>query len=81
MPKTLDLGPYRLAFYASELNEPPHVHVHRDRYEAKFWLDPVELARHSRFPRHELTKIRKLVLANQETLLEKWYAFFDETQN
>ena len=45
VPAINDIGPYRFYFYASEGNEPPHVHVRRDRATAKFWLNPVRLAR------------------------------------
>ena len=38
MPNALREGPYRLFFYSSDCNEPMHVHVKRDRSEAKFWL-------------------------------------------
>ncbi len=78
MPKVEAVGPYRLHFYASEPNEPPHVHVARDRGQAKFWLDPVELVSSSRFPRHELREIKRIVVERQLTLLEKWYAFYDD---
>lgn len=37
MPTLLRTGPYRVHFYAQDrLEEPPHVHVRRDRNEAKF---------------------------------------------
>lgn len=39
------VGPHRYFFYAADSDEPPHVHVQRDNCEAKFWLDPVRLAR------------------------------------
>ena len=41
MPTVLRIGPYRFGFYASDRNEPSHVHVKRERKEAKFWIDPV----------------------------------------
>ena len=43
MPTVLRIGPYRFFFYAGARDEPPHVHVERDRSNAKFWLDPVRL--------------------------------------
>ena len=46
--------PYRLYFYSHEPNEPPHVHVDRDDQSAKFWLDPVALARNLGFGPVEL---------------------------
>lgn len=45
MPTVLRSGPYRVFFHSDEGHEPPHVHVVRDDRIAKFWLDPVKLAR------------------------------------
>jgi hypothetical protein len=36
MPTVLRLGPYRFFFYAGDADEPPHVHVERDKDKAKF---------------------------------------------
>lgn len=44
MPEALRSGPYRFFFWSRENNEPPHVHVRREKMEAKFWLEPVEVA-------------------------------------
>ena len=72
MPKVLEDGPYRFLFYSRENKEPPHVHVKRDRDEAKFWLDPmVELAANWGFARHELNRVQHLVETHRSTLLEK----------
>lgn len=79
MPKVLEVGPNRFFFYSGEPNEPPHVHVRRERFEAKFWLDPVELERNQRFPRHEVNTVRKLVIEYRDQLLEAWHAYFDQT--
>ena len=49
MPTVLRTGPYRFYFYSHELHEPPHVHVDRDDLSAKFWLQPVGLARNFGF--------------------------------
>ncbi len=48
--------------------EPVHVHVERDRSSAKFWLDPVVLARSSGFSRSELRMV--------EGVEKAWYEFF-----
>jgi hypothetical protein len=73
MPTVLRIGPYRIGFYSRENNEPPHVHVRRDRFHAKYWLDPVELAENKRFSPHELTIIRAIVAEHREQLLEAWH--------
>lgn len=44
MPVVHREGPYRFSFYSNEGNEPPHIHVRRDRNQAKFRLQPVVLA-------------------------------------
>lgn len=56
MPTVLRDGPYRFFFYAVDEAEPPHVHVRRDRDEAKFWLDPVQLAHNKKFSLVELNR-------------------------
>ena len=61
MPTVLRSGPFRVYFYSHDLlNEPPHVHVDRDEWSAKFWLDPVSLARNLGFKPKELRTIERL---------------------
>jgi hypothetical protein len=73
MPSVLRSGPYRVYFHSHEPNGPPHVHVDRDDRSAKFWLEPVALARNLGFPARELTQIERLIHQNQRTLLEAWH--------
>lgn len=77
MPTALRIGPYRLFFYAGDRDEPPHVHVERDNCEAKFWLDPVRLARSRGFAANEISKIEHLIVQNQQHLLDQWHEFFN----
>ena len=49
VPTILVAGPYRMYFHSHEPNEPPHIHVDRDDQSAKFWLEPVALARNAGF--------------------------------
>ena len=49
-----------------------HIHVKRDRLIAKFWLDPVELARNRGFSANEVNRIERLVHANRVLLMEAW---------
>ena len=76
MPVVLRSGAYRLYFYSHEPNEPPHIHVDRDNLSAKFWLNPTGLARNLGFSARELRQIERLVLSNQEELLEAWNGYF-----
>lgn len=72
MPTVLRIGPYRFLFYSNEPDEPPHIHVKRDRADAKFWLSPVRLAHATGFPAHELRKIARLVSDHEPTLTDAW---------
>jgi len=72
VPSVLRSGPYRFYFYSHEANEPPHVHVDRDDLSAKFWLDPIELARNLGFRPHELNRLERLVQENRQDFLEAW---------
>jgi hypothetical protein len=46
MPEAFRAEGYVFFFYANEGNEPMHIHVRRAGGFAKFWLEPLELARH-----------------------------------
>jgi len=79
MPVVLRIGPYVFFFYSQENNEPPHIHIRRDRSLAKFWLNPISLAYNSRFPNQELTQLRRLVEEHRELLLGSWNDYFEGT--
>jgi hypothetical protein len=72
MPTVLRDGPYRFYFYSHEPDEPPHVHVDRDDRSAKFWLNPVGLARNLGFSPKELRQVQRLVVGHGPELLEAW---------
>ena len=76
MPTILKTGPYRFFFYAGDGDEPPHIHVEREDKIAKFWLDPIRLHRSGGFPRHEISRIQKLVSEHHNKLLEAWNDYF-----
>lgn len=76
MPTTLRIGPYRFFFYSSDYQEPPHVHVRRERFTAKFWLTPIRLEYSKGFPRQELGRLQRLIEEQQEQLIEEWYEYF-----
>ncbi|MDZ4658563.1 MAG: DUF4160 domain-containing protein [Bythopirellula sp.] len=77
MPTIDDIGPYKFFFYSAEGTEPPHVHVRKDRAMAKFWLNPVRVARSRGFQGHEINSILKLVEENKDRILEAWHEHFD----
>jgi hypothetical protein len=74
MPKIPGLpGPFTLFFYSFDCNEPMHVHVRRDRKQAKFWLAPVELAWNHGFSPRELARLRRLVVTHEGSIIEAWH--------
>jgi hypothetical protein len=46
--------------------------VRRDRALAKFWLEPVALAKSKHFAAHELNVTRQHVESNLQEMLEAW---------
>lgn len=78
MPVVLRSGPYRLYFYSHEPNEAPHVHIDRDDQSSKFWLKPVALASNLGFSARQLRELEKLVMDNQQRLLEAWNEHFGD---
>ena len=76
MPTVLRYEAYRLYFYSHEPNEPPHVHIDRENLSAKFWLNPVIVARNHGFNARELRQIERIVWENRQRLTEAWNEYF-----
>jgi len=76
MPTVLRKNGYRFFFFSLEGTEPAHIHVERAEGYAKFWLNPVSLARDRGFRSHELSEIRKLIEENKQIFEEKWNEYF-----
>jgi hypothetical protein len=76
MPTVAHIGPYRFFFYSNEGSEPPHVHIERDKCEAKFWLEPIRLAGNRGFRGKEINRIHDLVGERREEFLEAWNEHF-----
>ena len=74
-PTVLREGPYRFYWYSHEPGEPPHVHVDHGDRSAQFWLRPVALARNIGYAAQDLRRIRRIVEARQQDLLEAWYGY------
>jgi hypothetical protein len=51
--------------------------VKHDRRVAKFWLNPVELAKNFGIASHEVSEIERLVREHQVFLIEAWHEYFD----
>ena len=77
MPTVLREGPYRFFFYASDGDEPPHVHIERDDRVAKFWLEPVRLQMSGGLRPSEILRIARIIEARQTVLMEAWNEYFN----
>ena len=75
-PAVLRSDPYRFYFVSHDLHEPPHVHIDRDSFSAKFWLNPVALAYNLGFPAKELRNLEAITMEHKEELLEAWDGYF-----
>jgi len=53
-----------------------HVHLERERFRAKFWLDPVRLERSRGFGRAELRRLESLVEQEAAFLVRAWHDYF-----
>jgi len=68
--EVLRIGPYRIGFWSRENFEPPHVHVTREQFGAKYGLVPgVRLAQNRGFAAHELMEIRQIIKQHEQMLL------------
>ena len=76
MPTVLIIRNYRFFFFSNERLEPKHIHVECDSNYAKFWLDPISLAKSKGFKAHELTSIHKMIDENKNSFMEKWDEYF-----
>jgi hypothetical protein len=79
MPKLLEVNGWKFFFYSKEglPLEPPHVHVRRDRSEAKIWLRPVvKVAADRRMDPRTLKMLLAIVIEHRDEFEERWHAFF-----
>jgi hypothetical protein len=76
MPTVLRIGRFRFYFFSNESNEPPHIHVKAAEDEAKFWLEPVDLARNDGFFGREINEIERLLEEHKDQFMEAWHEHF-----
>ena len=80
MPTVFNQNGFRFFFYSDEMSglqlEPVHIHVKKERKEAKFWVSPVSLAYNEGYPRSDLQDIERLVIENAGLIQEKWDEHF-----
>jgi hypothetical protein len=72
VPTVLRKESYRFFLTLGDCHEPPHIHVQEGNRKAKFWLDPIAVAREGRFRSHEMRGIERIIGDYQQYLLQEW---------
>jgi hypothetical protein len=72
MPVVLRMKGYKFLFYEADLDEPSHIHIGKEGKEAKFWLEPVEMARTGRFKPIQLREIKRIIDEHRDDLVRAW---------
>lgn len=74
---TKRIGGFLCYFVSYDCIEPPHIHLakgkDRSARSAKFWLEPLALARNKGLSGSELRDARRIVEENKILFLEMWY--------
>ena len=82
MPEYARIGPYVIAFFATDRHEPVHVHVRRDRQRVKVWLgEGPKMARATAnrgFSPREVRRIVRMIEAEREGIIQLWNETFRE---
>ena len=78
MPTILRVRGFRFFFFSLDGVEPPHIHVEQAERVAKYWLDPIVLAKSRGFRSSELTEIHAIIKSNEQLFLEKWNEYFGD---
>jgi len=79
MPTVLRLRGFRFFFYSNEGSprEPVHIHVERDRCEAKFWLRPeVQVAYNDRYDARTLRELAGIIWQYRDLFERAWDEYF-----
>ncbi len=64
--------------FSNENQEPAHIHVKAGEDEAKFWLQPANLAANHGFRVRDLNELDRLVRENERVFVEAWNEYFDD---
>lgn len=78
MPTVLRVGKYRFFFFSNEGAEPAHVHIESGDEYAKFWIEPVGLAKSVGYSARELNEIGRIVGKHKKLIKEKWDEHFGD---
>ncbi len=75
MPVILRVDGFKFFFFSDEGNEPIHIHVEKGDGAAKFWMNPVRLAKNFGMKPVDLSRVRSILEENEKLIEEKWNEF------
>ena len=75
MPTIFVFFGFRFMFYSND-HEPIHVHVLKDRKEAKFNVVPIEQVFNHGFKKQEIAIIESIIEENVDIIIERWHNYF-----
>ena len=78
MPTVLRIKGFRFFFFSNEAKEPIHIHVESDNKYAKFWLEPLHLAKSVGYSAKELNEIRNMIMENVDIFRRRWDEYFGQ---
>jgi hypothetical protein len=76
VPTVSRIKGFRFFFFSNEAKEPVHIHVESDDKYAKFWQEPVRLAKSVGYSAKEMSEIRKLIVENAGVFKRSWDEYF-----
>ena len=80
MPTVFIIFGFIFKFYSDD-HEPIHIHVVKDRHEAKYNIEPeVNLVYNHGFKRHELSIIEGIIGENINIIKGRWAEYFNKRQ-
>jgi Domain of unknown function (DUF4160) len=76
MPTLLIWRGHKFRFYASDMPEPPHVHIVKDSKSAKVWLRSMEIEYLQGYNEREMRELMAVVAENRDAWIGAWNDFF-----
>jgi Domain of unknown function (DUF4160) len=76
MPTLLIWRGHKFRFYASDMPEPPHVHIVKDGKSAKVWLRSLEIEYLQGYNEREMRELIAVIAENRDAWIGAWNDFF-----
>jgi Domain of unknown function (DUF4160) len=76
MPTLLIWRGHKFRFYASDMPEPPHIHIVKDGKSAKVWLRSMEIEYLQGYNEREMRELMAVIAENRDAWIGAWNDFF-----